>query len=204
MTINDLRGVLKVKRPGFDRGSRLWLAPHRIKQTIADLHEAQENEPVNSLTVRARARIARCDTKLARYRAALESGTDPATVARWVTEVNAERSAAEAELRTAESQQHELLTPEEIEELITRLGGLVRILAKAEPETRQDVYQQLGVRLTYHPDKQEIRAEVNLDPDRIRQTTTDRHFGVTVSVRGATGAVSPKTIPLSAALPFSA
>jgi site-specific DNA recombinase len=162
------------------------LAPHRIKQTIADLHGAQEQEPSNSLAVRARARVAKCDSKLERYRAALEAGTDPATVTKWIAEVNAERAAAEAELRTAQSQQHTTMTPEEIEELITGLGGLVRILAKAKPETRQHVYQQLGVKLTYHPDKQEIRVEANLDPDHIRLATDDRYRGVTVRVRGGT------------------
>jgi site-specific DNA recombinase len=76
------------------------------------------------------------------------------------------------------------MTPDDIEELITALGGLVNILADAKPEDRQNVYGRLGMRLTYHPDKQEIRAEANLNPDRI--VTPKSCSGVTVGVRGGT------------------
>ncbi|MFA1546691.1 recombinase family protein [Actinomadura chokoriensis] len=159
------------------------LAPHRIKQTIADLHEAQAH-PATSGVTRARAKIAACDAKLSRHRAALEAGADPATITKWIAETNAERTAAEAQLQTAEDEQPHTMTPDDIEELITALGGLVNILADAKPEDRQNVYRGLGMRLTYHPDKQEIRVEVNLDPDRI--VTPERYLGVTSGVRGGT------------------
>ncbi|WP_285498543.1 hypothetical protein, partial [Actinomadura sp. NBRC 104425] len=80
---------------------------------------------------------------------------------------NAQKAAAEAELRRAEAPQHRVLTPEQIEKLISALGGLVSALNAATPEERREVYRRLGIRLTYHPGKHEIRVEANLDPDRI-------------------------------------
>jgi site-specific DNA recombinase len=77
------------------------------------------------------------------------------------------------------------MTPDDIEDLITTLGGLVEILRDAKPEDRQNVYRQLGIRLTYHPAKQEIRVEVTLHPDQL-STDKDHYPGVTVGVRGGT------------------
>jgi hypothetical protein len=58
------------------------------------------------------------------------------------------------------------LTAEEIEKLVTGLGDLVGTLRDADTAASQGVYQTLGVRLVYVPQKREIRAEANLDPDR--------------------------------------
>jgi hypothetical protein len=43
----------------------------------------------------ARRRLVDCDLRLTRYRAALDNGADPSTVAGWVRDVQAEREAAE-------------------------------------------------------------------------------------------------------------
>ena len=160
------------------------LAPHRIKETINDIHRAQE-PPTNTPALRARAKIADCETKLSRHRAALEAGADPVTITKWIAETNAQKAAAEAELRTAQAPQHRVLTHEQIEKLINALGGLVSALGTAAPEERQEVYRRLGIRLTYHPGKHEIRVEANLDPDRIT-ASHDHYHGVTVRVRGGT------------------
>jgi site-specific DNA recombinase len=74
---------------------------------------------------------------------------------------------------------------EEIETLVAALGDLVRILRDADAAARQGVYQTLGVRLVYVPQKREIRVEANLDPDRI-VLSHDPRFGETVRVRGGT------------------
>jgi len=47
----------------------------------------------------ARRQVAECDRKLARHRAALEAGADPAVVTAWIREVQAARAEAEAQLR---------------------------------------------------------------------------------------------------------
>ncbi|MFA1543486.1 hypothetical protein [Actinomadura monticuli] len=147
------------------------LAPHRIKQTIADIHSAQE-PPTNTAAIRAKAQIADCETKLARHRAALEAGANPATIAQWMAETEAHLTAARAELRTAGAQRRRTLTGQEIDALIAGLGDLVRVLKDASPQARQTVYQTLGIRLVYHPDKQEIRVEADLDPDRVVTSMT--------------------------------
>jgi hypothetical protein len=84
-------------------GSPKVLAPHRIKQTIADIHGAQE-PPTNTASIRAKAQITDCQTKLARHRAALEAGANPVTIAQWMAETEAQLVAAQAELRTAGAQ----------------------------------------------------------------------------------------------------
>ncbi|MGP4024372.1 recombinase family protein [Actinomadura sp. 3N407] len=147
------------------------LAPHRIKQTIADLHAAQE-PPTNSAAIRAKAQIADCETKLARHRAALEAGANPVTITEWMTETESQLTAARAELHAAEGQRPQTLTVREINALVTALGDLVSVLQDASPEARQGVYQALGVRLVYDPGKQEIRVEADLNPDRIVTSTS--------------------------------
>jgi DNA invertase Pin-like site-specific DNA recombinase len=147
------------------------LAPHRIKQTIADVQRAQEPS-TNSAAIRAKAQIADCESKLARHRAALEAGANPATIAQWMAETEAQLVAAQAELRTAGAQRRRILTAQEIDVLIAGLGDLVRVLKDASPQARQGVYQTLGVRLVYRPDKQEIRVEADLDPDRVVRSMT--------------------------------
>ncbi|GAA2405957.1 recombinase family protein [Actinomadura vinacea] len=160
------------------------LAPHRIKQTIEDLHGSQ-GQPHNSAAMRARAQIADLEIKLGRHRAALEAGANPVTVTSWMAETEAKLAAAQAELRASQTERRRILTVEEIEKLVTGLGDLVRTLKDADAAARQGVYQSLGIRLVYDPQKREIRVEASLDPDRIR-LSHDPAFGGTVRVRGGT------------------
>ena len=69
--------------------------------------------------------------------------------------------------------------------MITTLGGLVAILHDARPEDRHSIYDQLGIRLTYHPGKHEIRVEATLHPDLLI-APHDSQFGQTVRDRGGT------------------
>ena len=135
--------------------------------------------------LRAKAKIAECDTKLARHRAALEAGADPATVTGWIADTNAQRVAAQAELRAADTQPHKTISPDDIKDMITTLGGLIAILHDARPEDRHSIYSQLGIRMTYHPGKHEIRVEATLHPDLL-VAPHDSKFGVTVRDRGGT------------------
>jgi hypothetical protein len=62
-----------------------WLAeafaPHRIKQSLTALENAQpDHTPAVEAAQRA---IAECERKLARHRVALEAGADPALVVAW-------------------------------------------------------------------------------------------------------------------------
>ncbi|MFE9650887.1 hypothetical protein ACFYO0_43750 [Streptomyces sp. NPDC006365] len=51
--------------------------------------------------------------------------------------------------------------------MITSLGNIRDALADADPQDKADVYQNLGLRLTYEPGKQLVRAEAQLDPHKL-------------------------------------
>ncbi len=109
-----------------------------------------------------RRRLAACDRRVTRYRAALDSGADPSVVTTWVAEVQAERVAAEVELDRAAGYNHGRLPWDQLAAPVNGLGNLLDVLAHAAPEDKAEVYRQLGLRLTYDPARRVIVAE--LDP----------------------------------------
>jgi site-specific DNA recombinase len=140
-----------------------WLAhafaPTGIEHALAALEEAQ---PAEGIAAEAAHRtIAECDRKLARHRAALEAGADPALVATWSREVQAQRAAAEATLRQLHNQHgnRHRMSREEIEALVDALGGLLSILQEADPADKAEVYRQLGLRLTYDHETRTVLAD---------------------------------------------
>lgn len=107
-----------------------------------------------------------CDRKLARHRAALEAGAHPALVAAWSREVQAQRTAAQAQLAGITSGQvpGRRMTAEEIRNLVDALGGLLGILNDADPADKLEVYRRLGLRLTYDHKSQVVLAETQPPP----------------------------------------
>ncbi|WP_319461364.1 hypothetical protein [Micromonospora sp. RTP1Z1] len=69
----------------------------------------------------------------------------------------------------------------EINDLVQALGDIATVLRDADPADKAEVYRQLGLRLTYQPETQTVRAEVDLSA----------HRGVMVRVRGATSTTNP-------------
>ena len=113
--------------------------------------------------------VAECDTKLARYRAALEAGADPAVVTDWIAETQAERQRAEQHQHTPVEKTPTTAAPLSEEQLIAiveELGDIVSALRGAEPEHKLEVYRSLGLHLTYDPDTQTVRANVDLATHR--------------------------------------
>ncbi|PYC87664.1 hypothetical protein C7C46_03900 [Streptomyces tateyamensis] len=158
-------------------------APHRLDDTIDLLAAAPDIAPASDHTLRAehaRETITDCDAKLATHRAALEAGADPALVTQWMTQTQATRTRAEAELRTAQLARSTQLTRDDIAALARANSDLVALLADAEPADRAALYQQLGLILTYDSGKQKVLVEMNLN----------QHFPesrrLTVGVRGGT------------------
>jgi site-specific DNA recombinase len=113
----------------------------------------------------ARRRVTECDTRLARYRAALEAGTDPAVVSAWIAEVQAERLAAELELERSTGQRNQRMTRDQLAALVSGLGDLLDVLATAAPEDKAEVYRRLGLQLTYDPARRVVTVESHLGPD---------------------------------------
>ena len=133
-----------------------WIAgvfePESLNETCRALAEAQEPVPADDGPAEAARRtLADCDARLARYRTALEVGTDPAIVAAWIAEVQTERKAAEKELRRRRPAG--ALTEADVRAMVESLGDLVGVLEKAEPAKRAVLYTSLGLSLTYEPSK---------------------------------------------------
>jgi site-specific DNA recombinase len=59
----------------------------------------------------------------------------------------------------------------------SQLGDIVAVLGEADPADRAEVYGQIGLRLTYHPQEQKIRVQARPDADP---------YGKLVGVRGST------------------
>ena len=131
--------------PGLDE----WLAglfdDEHLDATCAALAEASQlpddNHEVVELDLRRR--LKDCQTKLARYRDVLESGTEVSVVGDWIAEVDRERRSIERQLGHKPTNQ--VLTTSEVKALVTRLKDILAVLAHADPELKRTVYEELGV-----------------------------------------------------------
>jgi site-specific DNA recombinase len=104
--------------------------------------------------------LAECDARLARYREALDAGTDPTVVAGWIGQVQAERKAAEEELRRRRPPAK--LTEAEIRAMVESLADLVGALEAAEPAKKAALYESFGLSLSYQPSKRRVLVEADL------------------------------------------
>ena len=85
--------------PALDTWLLSVFDPKNIDAAVAALSAAQP--PDGGAIARAEAArraFADCDTRLAKYRSALEAGAEPGVVAGWIKEVEADRLHAEREL----------------------------------------------------------------------------------------------------------
>ncbi|WP_405014107.1 recombinase family protein [Kitasatospora sp. NBC_01539] len=163
-----------------------WLArafaPHRLESTIDALLQATPAHTDDGADIeRARRQVKECDTKLARYQAALDAGGDPAAIAQWTNEVRAQRTQAQARLRTVP--RSTAPSKATIRKMITGLGDMAKVIQNAALEDKAEVYRTLGIRGTYHPGTQKVRIEANLDPHLL---TASSPRGEMVCVRGGT------------------
>ncbi len=124
--------------------------PDRIDETVAKLAAAAVPTHADAASLDAAQRqLVDCDARLAKYRAALEHGTDPTVVATWIAEVQGERLAAQRKL--AEARPSPAVSPAELTRMIEELGDLRPVLATADPGLKATVYADLGITLTYRP-----------------------------------------------------
>jgi site-specific DNA recombinase len=140
-----------------------WLAEafaaHRIDQSLTALENAQSNDA--PAVDAARRAIAECERKLARHRAALEAGADPALVVAWSREVQRQRTVAEARLAnlTSHHSANRRMSRDDIHAMVDTLGGLLNALRHADPADKTEVYRELGVRLIYNHTEHTVLAE---------------------------------------------
>ncbi|WP_395107481.1 recombinase family protein [Actinomadura sp. SCN-SB] len=166
--------------PDLDRWLGLVLAPHRIAESIKAMQQAQMPTVADSAVTRAKAVLKDCAAKLDRHRAALEAGGNSATIARWIAEIEAEQAAAEKALREAQGCRVQVLGEEEIAGLVRQVDDLRQVIPDAEPEMKAKLYERLGLKMTYCPGNDEVRAEIRFSPDCVG------YRGVTDGVRGGT------------------
>ncbi|MGH3519349.1 MAG: recombinase family protein [Haloechinothrix sp.] len=147
--------------PPVDEWLTELFAPHRVDDTIAAMMRSQPDVDTDPAIVAAARMVEECDAKLARYRAALEAGTDPTIVAAWTAEVQACKAEALSRSRQAEGRRR--MSAQEIEGLVEALGNIRTVIADAEPADKAEVYGHLGLKLTYNPGKRTMGAEIALD-----------------------------------------
>ncbi|WP_083828278.1 MULTISPECIES: recombinase family protein [Protofrankia] len=164
--------------PALDTWLATTLTPPRLTDTL-DAMTTTQNVPTgqNQATERARLTIADCTTKLTRYRAALDAGADPVIVTTWIAQTQADRAAAERQLREATTDSDRRMSRDEIAALVEALGDILTALTEADPADKTEVYRQLSLHLIYQPATQTVQAEVKINP---------RYRGVMVGVRGGT------------------
>jgi len=125
--------------------------------TVDALHAAQDGDNHETGT---RIKIAELDTRLARYKATLDAGGDPAIVAGWIATTRAERAQLQnqLELRTVPTR----MTKREIRDVVDQLGDIVARLRNADPNDKAEVYHHLGLYLRFDPHQNRVRAEARI------------------------------------------
>jgi site-specific DNA recombinase len=146
-----------------------WLAskfdPSHLTGTIDELAAAAIGQTVpHAAEDELNAKIAECARKLDQYRATLDAGADPVTVARWITETEAERAKYQALKRAAPPHVGApSMSREEISSVVSALSDLLAVLRAADPADKAEIYAQLGLRLTYSPGEDPaVLAEVRI------------------------------------------
>ena len=87
---------------GLDKWLLRLFDPANLDSTCEALAEGHQFEDSQVAAAEAAHRqIADCDDRLAKYRAALDAGADPAVVAGWIAEVRRDRQRAAALLKDA-------------------------------------------------------------------------------------------------------
>ena len=141
-----------------------WLAqkfaPRHLAGTIEELAAAAAIEATHEGGDEVAGKIAQCNRRLAQYRATLDAGGDPAVVARWITETEAERAKYQAMKRP--TSQRPPMSREEIASIVNTLADLRAVVHDADPADKAEIYAQLGLKLTYQPQSRTVRAEARL------------------------------------------
>jgi site-specific DNA recombinase len=158
-----------LREDAFDAEVTGWLttalAPGRLDETIDHMTAAQAAAEDTTQAEAAKAKMADANLKMARYKAALEVGGDPAEINTWIAEAKAQRLKAQAELAQATTRTR--LTRQQIADRIAQLSDIAAMLHDADPGQMADTYRKLGLRLTYEPDSQILRAAVRPGPEHI-------------------------------------
>jgi hypothetical protein len=139
-----------------------WFDPGATDDTVAALSAADAATDTAAID-RAKATVADCDKRLARFRRALASTDDDDTAAEittWIADTIAERTRAQQALDSAPTV---TATAGEIRALLAdlrrRYGDIAAAIGRAEPAERAALYSELNLSVTYDPLDRVLRAE---------------------------------------------
>ncbi len=148
--------------------------PRNLESTVAALVGSQDGpDPAEAAEAAFKRRIGAAEAEMARLQRALEAGWDPEQLTSQYNAAVAEKRAAQAGMAAVEVT--ELLTADEVHDMIAELGDMRKVLDRADRGDLADLYKALDLAVTF--DHRERVAEVFIDP------TT--HV-VKVGVRGGT------------------
>ncbi len=102
-------------------------------------------------------KIEDCDHRLGKYRAALDAGADATVVAGWMAEVQGEKLRAEQDL--LRSKPVAAFDAEAIRGLIEELGPMAEVMAGASYEAKAELYNSLGLELTFDAGQKVVTVE---------------------------------------------
>ncbi len=131
-----------------------WIASLTSPAALAE-HQ-HPSGPTSSEEVALRAKLTELDRKLNALVLAVESGADISLLTDQLRRRTTEREGIEAQLRSLPKVR--TVSTTEMEDALTQLGGIARLLQVAEPSARQQVYESLGLRLEYDPEGSRLTA----------------------------------------------
>ena len=146
--------------PGLDQWLGSLFDDQHLEETCQILAGAsQPNVEHEARKTTLTEQIHDCDRRLGQYQAVLDEGADAKVVARWMAQVHRERANLQAQL--GHTIPGGTLTSSQVRALVDALRDIVTVLAEANPEDKAELYGELGVNLTYHP---EGRVSVEMHP----------------------------------------
>lgn len=136
----------------LQEGVTAWLAalfaPRNVDRTVAAL-VASQGEPAGALGSRdaVKKRLADAEAKLRRLRAAIEAGVDPVALVESINAAQAQREAAQAELKGIPAPT--VIEAAEVYARIDSLGDVGAVVADGEPQEVMDLYAALDLQVQF-------------------------------------------------------
>ena len=135
-----------------------------VERTVAALVASQgcgRKEP--SARQAMKKRLSEAESRLRKFRTAIEAGVDPGALVESINDAQAQRAAARAELE-ADAPALNALSDAEVYAMIDSLGDIGPALNRAEPARLQQLYEALRLEMIYDPDTRTV--DVTIQPAR--------------------------------------
>lgn len=138
-----------------------WLAdlfsPDRLDSTLELLLEPDPDSHTAAARRSVEAELSDCDRKIAKYRALLDEGVEPALVAEWLKEVTATKRLAERRLADLLAQPKSPFADRDtLWEALTDLGGMSGVLTGGDQRDRAKFYEAVGISGLYKPHEDQV------------------------------------------------